>query len=145
MRISDWSSDVCSSDLLKVSLTVSLRCAKSSLRCQLRTAALPQLAGVRLAVAENAPLLPGVTVIDEVLGAHWPMTRPPFSKRTTLWVSVPCWMPLWIQMFSVTASQSLANRVDRKSVVEGKSVSRRVDLGGRSIIQKKKDQKIYNE
>src|SRR3546814_16871985 len=86
MRISDWSSDVCSSDLLKVSLTVSLRCAKSSLRCQLRTAALPQLAGVRLAVAENAPLLPGVTVIDEVLGAHWPMARPPFSKRTPLWV-----------------------------------------------------------
>src|SRR3546814_20209856 len=30
-------------------------------------------------------------------------------------------------------------RADRKSVVEGKSVSVRVDLGGRSIIKKKKD------
>src|SRR3546814_13784981 len=29
--------------------------------------------------------------------------------------------------------------VDRKSVVEGKSVSVRVDLGGRSIIKKKKN------
>src|SRR3546814_20773762 len=31
----------------------------------------------------------------------------------------------------------LAERGDRKSVVEGKSVSVRVDLGGRRIIQKK--------
>src|SRR3546814_14240138 len=30
---------------------------------------------------------------------------------------------------------------DRKSVVEGKSVSVRVDLGGRSIIKKKKEHK----
>src|SRR3546814_18221809 len=33
---------------------------------------------------------------------------------------------------------SLAPAVDRKSVVEGKRVSVRVDLGGRRIIQKKK-------
>src|SRR3546814_20064692 len=31
------------------------------------------------------------------------------------------------------------NRADRKSVVEGKSVSVRVDLGGRRIIKKKTD------
>src|SRR3546814_12317602 len=31
-------------------------------------------------------------------------------------------------------------RADRKSVVEGKSVSVRVDLGGRRIIKKKKNQ-----
>src|SRR3546814_16170612 len=33
---------------------------------------------------------------------------------------------------------------DRKSVVKGKSVSVRVDLGGRRIIKKKKEQKISN-
>src|SRR3546814_11655045 len=34
--------------------------------------------------------------------------------------------------------------VDRKSVVEGKSVSVRVDLGGRRIIKKKKTQKKHH-
>src|SRR3546814_13156368 len=33
--------------------------------------------------------------------------------------------------------------LDRKSVVEGKSVSVRVDLGGRRIIQKKEKQDMY--
>src|SRR3546814_17215509 len=32
-----------------------------------------------------------------------------------------------------------AGRIDRKSVVQGKSVSVRVDLGGRRIIKKKKN------
>src|SRR3546814_13094296 len=32
--------------------------------------------------------------------------------------------------------------LDRKSVVEGKSVSVRVDLGGRRIIKKKKNERI---
>src|SRR3546814_15858377 len=36
------------------------------------------------------------------------------------------------------AERSLGQEEDRKSVVEGKSVSVRVDLGGRRIIQKKK-------
>src|SRR3546814_19114549 len=35
--------------------------------------------------------------------------------------------------------------VDRKSVVEGKSVSVRVDLGGRRIIKKKKNRKARTE
>src|SRR3546814_14553826 len=34
---------------------------------------------------------------------------------------------------------------DRKSVVQGKSVSVRVDLGGRRIIKKKKNQRKHNE
>src|SRR3546814_17958094 len=37
------------------------------------------------------------------------------------------------------------NRQDRKSVVSGKSVSVRVDLGGRRIIKKKKKKKNNNE
>src|SRR3546814_11304969 len=38
----------------------------------------------------------------------------------------------------ITRSQHQDRHIDRKSVVEGKSVSVRVDLGGRRIIKKKK-------
>src|SRR3546814_16183752 len=45
---------------------------------------------------------------------------------------------------SITAisSDMLEQKSDRKSVGEGKSVSVRVDLGGRSIIKKKKKTRI---
>src|SRR3546814_20696968 len=39
-------------------------------------------------------------------------------------------------------ADALQTTLDRKSVVEGKSVSDRVDLGGRRIIKKKKKYKI---
>src|SRR3546814_12923309 len=39
----------------------------------------------------------------------------------------------------MTRSRTRLSRADRKSVVSGKSVSVRVDLGGRRIIQKKKE------
>src|SRR3546814_20572396 len=38
----------------------------------------------------------------------------------------------------IIAPEDLTNIIDRKSVVKGKSVSVRVDLGGRRIIKKKK-------
>src|SRR3546814_13015836 len=96
MRISDWSSDVCSSDLLVAALVgrdgdtvlvseeVGLGVHPSS---ELGRRFRDQLGTVNVAVAEAA---------DEVL------------------------------------------LVDRKSVVLGKSVSVRVDLGGRRNIKKKK-------
>src|SRR3546814_12722085 len=43
--------------------------------------------------------------------------------------------PCWIRYGSITYSR------DRKSVVEGKGVAVRVDLGGRRVITKTKDQK----
>src|SRR3546814_5691549 len=83
MRISDWSSDVCSSDL--VELLVELR---DALEAQLRDAG----------------------------KLEW-------------------------------ALEDFAALADRKSVVSGKSVSVRVDLGGRRIIKKKKkrEQKKSNQ
>src|SRR3546814_11048384 len=42
------------------------------------------------------------------------------------------------------ADDHRARRADRKSVVEGKSVSVRVDLGGRRIIKKKKKEQDTN-
>ena len=49
--------------------------------------------------------------IVEIDGERWRTFTPLRTKRTRLCTSVPCWMPLWLQMFSVTASQSPENRV----------------------------------
>src|SRR3546814_15706770 len=81
MRIIDWSSDVCSSDLLGVQLLVPVRAEDAREE-------------VRLQLAEH-----------DVAVGH--------------------------------GERSAAAIADRKSVVWGKSVSVRVDLGGRRIINKK--------
>src|SRR3546814_12365773 len=85
MRISDWSSDVCSSDL---------------------------------------PPHPGFHRRGPCRGrSGWTRPPPPSSR---------CSLP------------ARYCRTDRKSVVLGKSVSVRVDLGGRRIIQKKKKTLVNN-
>src|SRR3546814_20762359 len=106
MRISDWSSDVCSSDLA--------------------------IAGDEALLAAQASD-GSVWIVDPVDGtANFAAGRTPFTvvvaylldgQTRAGWIHDPC-----------------ANRTttDRKSVVEGKSVSVRVDLGGCSIIKKKK-------
>src|SRR3546814_16800684 len=86
MRISDWSSDVCSSDL-------SVHIAAHSLGT---------------IVAQHFAVKHANRVRS--LALFGPFLAPP----------------------------------DRKSVVEGKSVSVRVDLGGRRIIKKKHKNNIYN-
>src|SRR3546814_14220520 len=99
MRISDWSSDVCSSDLAR---------AQHDLRR--RTGPVPSRLPGEL--KEAGP----VTATDSriaVIGAGI--------------VGVACARAL-----------QRDGREDRKSVVSGKSVSVRVDLGGRLIITKKK-------
>src|SRR3546814_11317663 len=96
MRISDWSSDVCSSDLRLAALEQVVQAADDE--CRHRDLAV---------VLERRAHAPEVTVVG---GAR-------------------------------IADQRLQNRRhlevgDRQSVVEGKSVSVRVDLGGRRIIKK---------
>src|SRR3546814_17312324 len=89
MRISDWSSDVCSSDL--------------------RTDPTRRLdAGDPTEAVLDVPGDPA----DGTLPAHRPAGR--------------------------GLDDALGCRQDRKSVVSGKSVSVRVDLGGRRIIKKQK-------
>src|SRR3546814_20310787 len=83
MRISDWSSDACSSDLG--------RCGRA----------------VRFQAGAQAP---------PRLGQTQDQTRPETARRSRTKM-----------------------RIDRKSAVSGKSVSVRVDLGGRRIIKKKKN------
>src|SRR3546814_14601297 len=90
MRISDWSSDVCSSDLEPPAKT--------------DTAATSEAAN---------PLFTASTL---------PFAYPPFDK-------------IHDEHFVPAFEKGMAE--DRKSVVEGKSVSVRVDLGGRRILKKK--------
>src|SRR3546814_13542635 len=94
MRISDWSSDVCSSDLgLKPSSAGKQNFLEAR---EVLDLDLDGVALVTLSACESG--LGRVTDGDEVLG---------FTRA-----------------------------LDRKSVVSGKSVSVRVDLGGRRIIKK---------
>src|SRR3546814_18715944 len=92
MRMSDWSSDVCSSDL--------------RVRTQQRFA---------LAVSAIAPVV----------------ERAPRSRECIVYV---------FAIGGTALPQRIAGcRIEeRKSVVLGKSVSVRVDLGGRRVIKKKK-------
>src|SRR3546814_12932653 len=103
MRISDWSSDVCSSDL---------PCSKA------RTA-LPPLPGVRLRRCLT-PLCADDLAILRCLTPTEPDT---------------CNFPAHPQAQPILAGAS----PDRKSVVSGKRVSGRVDLGGCRIMKKKKN------
>src|SRR3546814_10709557 len=91
MRISDWSSDVCSSDLAS------------------RAAA-----GRRAGLFRGPPAEPAAASLDARRG---PPLRPVLRRA-----AVPGHRP---------------HHGDRKSVGSGKSVSVRVDLGGRRIIKKK--------
>src|SRR3546814_6902621 len=99
MRISDWSSDVCSSDLLIILADQDLYTLPVALAAMSRQH-----------VQDNELMMAGAVV-------------------TTLPVLI---LFLSLQRFY------LSGLLDRKSVVEGKSVSVRVDLGGRRIITKKK-------
>src|SRR3546814_19680515 len=104
MRISDWSSDVCSSDLPNV--------AYWNLFC-LAQALLPLIGDQEVAVAA---LQSYKTVFPEA-----------YEARMRAKLGLP----------EAAADDRALIEGDRKSVVEGKSVSVRVDLGGRRILKKK--------
>src|SRR3546814_19686801 len=102
MRISDWSSDVCSSDLS----------AANHLPGVTRKLSLPEMIG------QAAEPLPDFD--DPAFGALFDRFA---DRRVVL----------------------LGEARDRKSGVEGKRVSVRVDLGGRRIIKKKLKQMSMRE
>src|SRR3546814_20567813 len=74
------------------------------------------------------------------------MASPPLSRISLATASAPSrlisatttWPPSDVSLRAVAKPMPPAPPVDRKSVVEGTSVSVRVDLGGRRIIKKKK-------
>src|SRR3546814_18201744 len=105
MRISDWSSDVCSSDLDCRSAGC-VRCAPA--HAQRRAAR-----------------------------GRWVRLRPRESDHRFEALGITQTLPFGLQT-ECRVRQQMNPRRDRKSVVSGKSVSVRVDLGCRRIINKKK-------
>src|SRR3546814_12318348 len=110
MRMSDWSSDVCSSDLAWLS------CLFES--CDLRSFPSPRFKRRSSCLRES-----GIT--SQTKKKVWPGGSTRSQQR--------------ISKVSAKHLQSASEPADRKSVVEGKSVSVRVDLGGRRIMKKKKE------
>src|SRR3546814_18028862 len=107
MRISDWSSDVCSSDLLDA--------ADEAVEAM-----------VALCAAVEIPQgLSSLGVTDEVI----PYMAVEAAGIERLMRNNP-------RKLSARDIEKIY-RADRKSVVKGRSVSVRVDLGGRSTIKKK--------
>src|SRR3546814_19432253 len=94
MRISDWSSDVCSSDLCGTFQGIASLCPH------------------RRFFKRGTKLCPTRCCAATEKGVVHGLQRPPHRRRPRA-------------------------GADRKSVVSGKSVSVRVDLGGRSCIKKK--------
>src|SRR3546814_11412196 len=113
MRISDWSSDVCSSDLA----------------AELRHAEIGTL-------ADHLRAQPLRVDAQRVVG---PVADVEMAFRRGLHVGAYAAEP---QQLDFRLQQALE---DRKSVVEGKSVSVRVDLGGRRIIKTNKKQEYKTE
>src|SRR3546814_13420715 len=120
MRISDWSSDVCSSDLTSI-----VRCMMYEITAGPR---LSLRSSLRMFVKSNA-------VIRD------PRSRLSVGAQKT-W---PFWFSLIQGRMAVRALDSAGSavlqlfiRLDRKSVVSGKSVYVRVDLGDRGRMKKKR-------
>src|SRR3546814_19671642 len=108
MRISDWRSDVCSSDL---------RSYLPFLVC----GALGLAVAALCRAAATAPVMLWAAAIVGGIG-------------------VGAYLAVNLALAMRTIPEGRAG--DRKSVVEGKSVSVRVDLGGRCLIKKKKHNHI---
>src|SRR3546814_12113082 len=152
MRIVDWISDVCSSDLLLIEILrhryfrhLFLAQVVALVGTGLATVALAllayDLAGDRAGAVLGTALaikMAVYVVISPLAGA---LVTPRHRKRVlvvfdliraVMVLALPFVPEIW-QVY-----------LDRKSVVSGKSVSVRVDLGGRRIINKKLQTIIHN-
>src|SRR3546814_13658817 len=119
MRISDWSSDVCSSDLPLAH----------------KRANLPGPDNERFRMS-NPPSIRGTLLkIGAVFGG------PSYTTDPCQRVASNIGELSQLGDNALLQEELRRKRADRKSVVSGKSVSVRVDLGGRRIIKKKKTKK----
>src|SRR3546814_14779950 len=131
MRISDWSSDVCSSDLPLLGLTggqVPIAPVDYVAKAMDYIAHKPGLDGKCFCLIQSQSPTVGELMQTIMEAAHGPN----FAKE----LEVPP-IPPQVKMLG----ERVADAIDRKSVVQGKSVSVRVDLGGRRIIKKTKEEK----
>src|SRR3546814_20064619 len=112
MRISDWSSDVCSSDLY---------------------------APVRAFSSAGQGSAPADAALQQKrrMSRRTPLKRPPHRRRPRPRTVDRIGGPVERQRREAVAGAGRRGEAeDRKSVVSGKSVSVRVDLGGRRILKK---------
>src|SRR3546814_12984167 len=120
MRISDWSSDVCSSDLL--------------IPCLRRF----EVASVGKAIGTDGTKLrqtKGLAIIFAYITASGPLGQSG-AEIDSSW-DQPNFPRLHVHFHKLGEEA----QGDRKRVVSGKSVAVRVDLGGRRIVKKKNKQK----
>src|SRR3546814_16380743 len=121
MRISDWSSDVCSTDLQRRDRRRFLAAVPERLH---------QLGG---AAGQSQGRPPGSVLFPSV----GDRSRPAARRRRTAQVEAAPLRPVG----GDGGQAARADRADRTSVVEGKRVAGRVDLGGLRLIKKKKKNK----
>src|SRR3546814_19171253 len=146
MRISDWSSDVCSSDLLRAGAF------KSVVRPNISKLA------PRFVVEENDdgeregefgnPALKPYKAWNVDLSAEWYFGKNAVVQGGFFWKRIEDFIvdrefdadeaPYNGVLNGVPFTEALIPLKDRKSVGEGKGVAVRVDIGGGRIIKKKK-------
>src|SRR3546814_12929599 len=114
MRISDWSSDVCSSDLGTLSPPDNYMIPKSIID--------------RLAAAVALVILAPFLAVIAIL-VRFDSSGPAIFRQERIGYRG--------KPFIVYKFRTMRTRTDRKRAVYGKSVSERVDLGGRRTIKKK--------
>src|SRR3546814_16388934 len=125
MRISDWSSDVCSSDLKEHGVD-----------------GLAQVETWQEALGSSSPLPlaggVGGGPVDKPTTETRPPLAPPASGRGTgvALIVLPLDHGFASDAISLLTEQDILGERARKRVVEGKSVSVRVDLGGGRINKK---------
>src|SRR3546814_20007015 len=127
MRISDWNSDVCSSDLQVPSHTHAFAGTAAAANARSAQDSLYAASSANLYAQPDAQVtLAGSTVQDSGSGSPHDNMQP---YRT---------LNFCVALAGVFPSRNQASAgKDRKSVVSGKSVSVRVDLGGSRINKKK--------
>src|SRR3546814_19931490 len=126
MRISDWSSDVCSSDLPHPVFGREEVVPALAMATQSQT--------VPLAVLRMHLLDPPAPALDVFVGRNGEDAAQMFGPIDGAPAHVP--VP---ETLGRTLDRQGEPLLDRKSGVEGKRVSVRVDPGGRRINKKKKD------
>src|SRR3546814_12198012 len=133
MRIRDWSSDVCSSDLLP-------RRGRRGGRDLGRGGRRRIAARHRHFLRQRRRAKRGGDRREAGPSLH--LVFPPAARFIAR-----AYSPVTPIAFMPTTSSALTFRypADRKSVVSGKSVSVRVDIGGRRIIKQKKTNKLQTD
>src|SRR3546814_19728575 len=139
MRISDWSSDVCSSDLHQRPQAQRLHQALHRLVIDHITSLAQRHRNTSIAVAALVLRIDGqdLGLYGRVLIRH-ALSLQVIVERAARQL---CRFEQGLKRILLPQSSHEPRFLDRKSVVSGKSVSVRVDFGGRQIINKKKKKK----